>query len=70
MAWGSSGLYIASLHQEQDPRDLWLLGGDEVGRFKRLIAYSWGRVTMHPEDRHVGKPDDKKKKKKKRSGKG
>jgi hypothetical protein len=69
VAWGSSGLYIASLHQEYDPRDVWLLGGDEVGRFKRLIAYAWGRVTLHPEDRHVGKPEEgKSKKKKRRSG--
>jgi len=66
VAWGSSGLYIASLHQEQNPRDVWLLGGDEVGRFKRRIAYTWGRITLHPEDRHVGTPDEKKKKKKKR----
>jgi hypothetical protein len=68
VAWGSSGLYIASLHQEQDPRDVWLLGGDEVGRFKRLIAYAWGRVTMHPEDRRVGKPEEKKSKKRKPHG--
>jgi hypothetical protein len=54
VAWAPSGLYIASLHMERDARDLWLLGGDEVSRFKRLIAYAWGRVTVHAEDRRVG----------------
>lgn len=65
MAWASSGLFIGSLHQERDPKDLWMLGGDELGRFKRLIAYAWGRVTVHAEDRHVGKVESKKDKKKK-----
>ncbi len=63
VAWARSGLFIASLHMEADPKDLWLLGGDEVGRFKRLISYAWGRVTLHAEDRHVAKVDKKKKKK-------
>jgi hypothetical protein len=68
VAWAPSGLFIASVHQERDPKDLWMLGGDELGRFKRLIAYAWGRVTVHGEDRQVGKMDaaskkDKRKKK-------
>jgi formylglycine-generating enzyme len=67
VGWAPSGLFIASLHQEPDPKDVWMLGGDEVGRFKRLIGYAWGRVTVHAEDRHVGKVDDAKKKKKKKS---
>jgi sulfatase modifying factor 1 len=65
VAWAPSGLFIASLHMERDPRDLWLLGGDEVGRFKRLISYAWGRISVHAEDRNVGKIEKKKKKKKK-----
>jgi sulfatase modifying factor 1 len=67
VGWAPSGLFIASLHQERDPKDVWMLGGDEVGRFKRLIGYAWGRVTVHAEDRHVGKSDEKKKKKRKKS---
>jgi hypothetical protein len=69
VGWAPSGLFIASLHQERDPKDVWMLGGDEVGRFKRLIGYAWGRVTVHAEDRHVGKVDDKRKKKKKKQQK-
>ncbi len=66
LAWASSGVYIASLHSEADVRDVWMLGGDEVSRFKRLIAYAWGRITVHPEDRNVGKASDARDKKKKK----
>ncbi|HET9957192.1 MAG TPA: SUMF1/EgtB/PvdO family nonheme iron enzyme [Polyangiaceae bacterium] len=69
VAWAPSGLYIASLHMERDPKDVWLLGGDEVGRFKRLIAYAWGKVTVHGEDRRVGKEDTEKKSKSRSKGK-
>jgi hypothetical protein len=66
VAWAPSGLYIASLHMERDARDVWLLGGDEVGRFKRLIAYAWGRLTVHSEDRRLGSSLTEKAKKKKK----
>jgi formylglycine-generating enzyme len=67
VAWASSGYVPPSLHIDRDPRDVWLLGGDEHGRYKRLIAYSWGRVTVHPEDRRVGVPKKERKKKDKKS---
>jgi len=69
LAWASSGMYIASLHPEPDLRDVWLLGGDEVSRFKRLIAYSWGRISVGPQDRNVAKADGEKKKDKKKKRK-
>jgi sulfatase modifying factor 1 len=65
LGWGSSGLFIASAHMDREPRDLWILGGDELGRFKRLIGYAWGRVSVHAEDRRVGRDLGKKKKTKK-----
>ena len=68
VAWAPSGLFIASLHQEPDPKDIWMLGADEVGRFKRLIGYAWGRVIVHGEDLHVGKGRDKKERAQKPKG--
>ena len=65
VGWASSGFMLPSLHVDRDPRDVWMLGGDELGRFKRLIAYAWGRVSVHPEDRRVG-PAPKKSSKKSR----
>jgi hypothetical protein len=64
-AWASSGYVPPSLHLDRDPRDVWILGGDERGRYKRLIAYSWGRIIVHPEDRRVGAlPKERKRKSK------
>lgn len=54
VAWAPSGYVPPSLHIDRDPRDIWILGGDEQGRYKRLIAYAWARVTVHGEDRRVG----------------
>lgn len=62
VAWAPSGYVPPSLHIGNDPRDVWLLGGDEQGRYKRLIAYAWGRVTVHGEERRVGSISEKKKK--------
>lgn len=59
VAWAPSGFMLPSLHIDRDPRDVWLLGGDELGRYKRLIAYAWGRVTVHGEERRVGRSDPK-----------
>lgn len=56
IAWAPSGSVPPSLQIGRDPRDVWLSGGDEQGRYKRLIAYSWGRVTVHPEERAPRKP--------------
>lgn len=66
LAWVSSGHWFPSLHPEKDPRDLWLLGGDEVGRYKRLVAYNWGEIRIGPKERRlpkITKPKPKPKKK-------
>ncbi|HLV67672.1 MAG TPA: SUMF1/EgtB/PvdO family nonheme iron enzyme [Polyangiaceae bacterium] len=55
VAWASSGRTYPSLKMEGDPRDVWLLGFDRQGTYKRLISYAWGRVTVHGIDRRVGK---------------
>lgn len=62
VAWAPSGYMPPSLHMEYDPRDVWLLGADEQGRYKRLIAYAWGRVTVNAEERHVPPPKKPRKK--------
>jgi hypothetical protein len=64
VAWAPSGYMQPTLHMDYDPRDVWLLGADEQGRYKRLVAYAWGRVTVHGEERRVGPPKKKSKKKK------
>jgi hypothetical protein len=62
LGWASSGHNLGSLHFDQRvAREVWLLGGDDLGPFKRLIAYEWGRVSVGPEERRVPKVQKKKK---------
>jgi formylglycine-generating enzyme len=61
VAWASSGHWAPTLHGDADPRDLWLFGGDQLGQFKRLIAYVWGKVSIGEKERRVPKPRPKKK---------
>jgi formylglycine-generating enzyme len=65
VTFASSGRAVPTLEMEYDPRDLYLYGADNEGRYRRPIAYAWGRVDLQPEDRRIGKPKPKKKKKQK-----
>lgn len=56
LTWVESGFVPGSLHIEQNPREVWLLGGDDPGPFKRWIGYSWGQIGVGPVERHVDKP--------------
>jgi formylglycine-generating enzyme len=65
LAWASSGHWSPSLHTDVDARDLWLFGGDDLGSFRRLVGYVWGRVNVGPKERRIPKlPKSKDKKKK------
>lgn len=44
LAWAGSGVYLPTLKIENDPRYLWVYGGDERGHYRRLLTYAWGRV--------------------------
>jgi hypothetical protein len=65
VAFAGTGRAVPSLEMEYDPRDLFVYGADAEGRYRRTIIYAWGRVSVQPEDRRVGKPKLKKKKKSK-----
>lgn len=61
LGWAESGFVPGSLHIEREPREIWLLGGDDPGPFKRFIVYAWGKLNIGPVERHVGKAKKKKK---------
>jgi hypothetical protein len=56
LAWISSGHWVPAIHTDRDPRDLWVFGGDELGGFRRLLAYVWGRVSVGAKERRLPKP--------------
>ena len=65
LAWASTGHWFPSLHPDKDPADLWLLGGDEVGRYKRLVAYTWGQLRVGEKERRLPRLSKRKSKSKK-----
>jgi hypothetical protein len=56
----STGFVPGSLHIEQNPRELWILGGDDPGPFKRHVTYAWGKIAIGGVERHVARPARKK----------
>jgi hypothetical protein len=39
--------------------DVWLLGIDQQGRFKRLVRYQAGSIVVFPKERRIPKPGKK-----------
>ena len=66
LEWVPSGFWAATLHAEFDPRDVWMVGGDETGLYKQLISYVWGKLRVGPKERRLPKPPPKKKAKAKK----
>jgi hypothetical protein len=53
LAWAHGGTWSPLLDAENDPRDVWLLGGDDPGAFRRRMSYVWGKVTVGPRERRT-----------------
>jgi sulfatase modifying factor 1 len=69
IAWASSRHWLPSLETDRDPRDLWMIGGDETGTFQRLIQYRFGTVGVTAEEHRVRESaSSEKKRKKKKKG--
>lgn len=60
LAYGSSGWWLPALHEDADPRDLFVFGGDGDGGFRRAIGYAWGRVVVGEPERKIPKKKRKK----------
>jgi formylglycine-generating enzyme len=65
LAWASSRHWLPSVETDRDPRDLWLIGGDETGSFQRLIQYRFGSVLVMAEEHRLRESTSSTKKKKK-----
>ncbi len=55
-AWANTGFSTSALHIDEDARDLWLLGQDALGPFKRLVRYAWGQLVVGSKERRLGRP--------------
>lgn len=61
LAWAGSGRYVPSLKLENDPRYLWVYGGDERSHYRHLLTYAWGRVVEGEVQRNVTMDDARRK---------
>ncbi|HKQ68297.1 MAG TPA: SUMF1/EgtB/PvdO family nonheme iron enzyme [Polyangiaceae bacterium] len=50
LAMASSGWWMAVVKTDRD-HDLWVYGGNQVGSFRRRVAYVWGRIVMGDPER-------------------
>lgn len=66
LSWASTRHWLPSAETDRDPRDLWLIGGDETGTFQRLVQYRYGKVVVTDEEHRLRESTTKKKKKKKK----
>ncbi len=46
LAFASSGWWLPNVQGDDDPRILWVYGGDGLGKYRRRVAYLWGRVGV------------------------
>jgi formylglycine-generating enzyme len=66
LGYASSGWWLPSVHQDSDPKDLFVFGGDRDGGYRRKIAYTWGKVTVGEPERKFKTKRSKRRKPRKR----
>lgn len=53
LSWAGSGVYLPTLEHQNDPRFVWVYGGDDRSHFRKLVRYAWGRVVTGELQRNV-----------------
>ena len=46
LVFASSGWWLPSVQVDEDRRLLWVYGGDSRGKYRRKVAYLWGKVGV------------------------
>jgi hypothetical protein len=69
LGFAGTGYFPSKLYVDVAPEDVWVLGNDASGAFRRLIQYNWGSVTVGPKQRRLSRAEtDTRRKKHKRRG--
>jgi hypothetical protein len=53
LGYADTGMLASALHMDNRTEDVWLLGLDELGNFKRLVRYRAGSIEVFPKERKV-----------------
>ncbi len=51
----SSDRWQPTISEGPSPRELHVMGGDEAGAFRKLVAWDWGKVTIFGKERKKGR---------------
>lgn len=51
LAWVSSDYWQPTIGEADTPREVYLMGGDRNGAFRRKVTYAWGRITLGEKER-------------------
>ncbi len=51
LAYVPSDWWQPTLAESDTPRELWLMGGDRNGAFRRKVSYAWGRIVVGDKER-------------------
>ena len=46
LAFAPSGWWLPNIQLDDDRRILWVYGGDGLGKYRRRVAYLWGRIGV------------------------
>jgi hypothetical protein len=48
LGFAGTGYFPSKLYVDVTPEDVWVLGTEATGLFRRLIHYNWGSITVGP----------------------
>ena len=51
LAWIPSEWWQPTIGEAETPRELFLMGGDRNGAFRRRVSYAWGKIQVGDKER-------------------
>ncbi len=55
LGFAGTGYFPSKLYVDVAPEDVWVVGNDASGAFRRLIHYGWGALTIGPKERNLSR---------------
>ncbi|MFT3768627.1 MAG: formylglycine-generating enzyme family protein [Minicystis sp.] len=59
LAWISSDYWQPTISEAETAREIFLMGGDRNGAFRRRVTYAWGRITIADKERKKRRKGEK-----------
>jgi hypothetical protein len=69
LGFAGTGYFPSKLYVDVAPEDVWVLGTEASGPFRRLIHYNWGSITVGPKQLRLPREQSEKSQKKRKKRK-